>query len=53
MEIDGRRVDRQDSIASAMARKRVGDSVELTIFRRGRVAKVTVPLSSSTESERP
>jgi putative serine protease PepD len=52
MEIDGRRVDRQDAIASAMARKRVGDSVELTIFRRGRLAKIMVPLSSSTESER-
>ncbi len=51
MELDGRRVDRQDAIATGMARKRVGDSVELTIFRRGRIAKVTVPLSSSTGSE--
>jgi putative serine protease PepD len=48
LQIDGRKVDRQDAVSTSMARKRPGDSVELTIFRRGRVMKVDVPLSSST-----
>jgi len=48
MSIDGQAVDRQDSLNRLLARKRPGDSVELTIFRAGRMAKVTVNLSSST-----
>jgi S1-C subfamily serine protease len=47
MAIDGRAVDRPDAISRAMARKRVGDTVELTIFRNGRTAKVNVPLGNS------
>jgi S1-C subfamily serine protease len=49
MAIDGRPVDRQESINSALARKRPGDTIELTVFRGGRVGKVKVPLSSSTQ----
>ncbi|MFN7924833.1 MAG: trypsin-like peptidase domain-containing protein [Bryobacteraceae bacterium] len=47
MEIDGKRVDRQESINTALARKRPGDTIEMTVFRGGRVGKVKVPLSSS------
>jgi S1-C subfamily serine protease len=42
--IDGRAVDRPDAISRAMSRKRMGDSVELTIFRNGRTMKINVPL---------
>ncbi len=52
MRIDGKRLDRDNSITAAMARKRPGDAVELTVFRRGRVVNVSVPLSSSTEGRR-
>jgi S1-C subfamily serine protease len=52
MAIDGKKVDRQDAVNRAMNNKRPGDSVELTIFRRGRVAKLAVALSSTTGSER-
>jgi S1-C subfamily serine protease len=47
MAIDGRPVDRTDAINRAMSQKRPGDSVELTIFRRGRAMKVNVPLSAN------
>lgn len=47
MSIDGKQVDRPDSINSAIARKKPGDSVEMVIFRNGRAAKVKVPLSST------
>ena len=48
MSIDGKQIDRPDSINSAIARKKPGDSVEMVIFRNGRAATVKVPLSSST-----
>ena len=48
MSIDGKQIDRPDSINSAIARKKPGDSVEMVIFRNGRGAKVNVPLSSTT-----
>ncbi|HYI94553.1 MAG TPA: trypsin-like peptidase domain-containing protein [Bryobacteraceae bacterium] len=44
MEIDGKRVDREDAITRAMSRKRPGDELELTIFREGRTQKVSVVL---------
>jgi S1-C subfamily serine protease len=53
MAIDGRAVDRPDSISSAMARKRVGDTVDLTIFRAGRTIKLTVPLGNGGERAQP
>jgi S1-C subfamily serine protease len=47
MAIDGHAVDRQDSIARVMAQKRVGDKIELTLFREGKSLKLNVPLTSS------
>ena len=44
MAIDGRPVDRQDAIPRALARKRPGDKVELTVFRSGRSVRVPVIL---------
>jgi len=51
MQIDGRRMDRQDALSTAMARKRPGDTVDLTIFRRGQMIKVRVSLSSTTDGQ--
>ncbi len=48
MSIDGKQIDRPDSINSAISRKKPGDAVEAVIFRNGRPAKLNVPLSSST-----
>lgn len=42
--IDGRPVDRSDAISRALARKRAGDTVEMTIFRNGRTIVVPVKL---------
>ena len=44
MEIDGKPADRNDSIARAISRKRPGDTVELTVFRNGKVLKLKVAL---------
>ena len=44
MAIDGRPVDRQDAIPRALARKRPGDKVELTVYRSGRSVRVPVIL---------
>jgi S1-C subfamily serine protease len=42
--IDGRPIDRDDAISRALARKRAGDIVELTIFRNGRTTNLRVKL---------
>ena len=42
MAIDGQPVDRDDAISRALARKRAGDTLELTIFRNGRTTNVKV-----------
>jgi S1-C subfamily serine protease len=47
VDIDGKTVESQDSLARAMTRKRVGDIVELTIIRNGKRQKVTVKLGES------
>jgi S1-C subfamily serine protease len=44
MSIDGKPVDRDDAISRALARKRSGDTLELTIFRGGRTINVKVRL---------
>jgi S1-C subfamily serine protease len=44
MSIDGQPVDRDDAISRALARKRTGDTLELTIFRNGRTINVRVKL---------
>lgn len=49
MAIDGQPVDRTDSLARALNRKRAGDSIELTIFRNGRSAKIHVTLGADPD----
>jgi S1-C subfamily serine protease len=44
MSIDGKPVDRDDAISRALASKRTGDSLELTIFRAGKTMNVRVRL---------
>ena len=41
---DGQKVEREDSLVRIMARKRVGDTLDLTIFRNGRSYHVSVKL---------
>jgi S1-C subfamily serine protease len=48
MAIDGQPVDRSDAISRALARKHVGDSVELTVFRNGRTTNVRVKLDEAS-----
>src|SRR5579864_4388370 len=47
MSIDGRPVDRDDAISRSLARKRTGDTIELTIFRAGRTMNVRVRLGDA------
>jgi S1-C subfamily serine protease len=49
MSIDGKKIVRKESINSAIAGKRPGDAVEVTVFRNGRTGTVKVSLSSSTQ----
>lgn len=42
--IDGKPIDREDAISRALARKRAGDTLELTVFRNGRTTNVRVKL---------
>jgi S1-C subfamily serine protease len=44
MSIDGQPVDRDDAISRALARKRTGDTLDLTVFRNGRTTNVRVKL---------
>ncbi|MBC8165983.1 MAG: PDZ domain-containing protein, partial [Bryobacteraceae bacterium] len=46
--IDGKRVERNDAITRALAKKRPGDKLELTIFRAGRNSAVTVTLGEDS-----
>jgi putative serine protease PepD len=45
MSIDGQPVERDDAISRALAHKRAGDTLDLTIFRNGRTTNVRVRLS--------
>ncbi len=45
--VDGKGVESQDAIARAMTRKRVGDPLDLTVWRNGHSVKVTVKLGES------
>jgi S1-C subfamily serine protease len=42
--IDGKPIDREDAISRALARKRSGDTLELTVFRGGRTTVLRVKL---------
>ncbi|HTC33003.1 MAG TPA: trypsin-like peptidase domain-containing protein [Bryobacteraceae bacterium] len=44
MSIDGQPVERDDAISRALAKKRTGDTLELTIFRNGRTINVRIKL---------
>jgi S1-C subfamily serine protease len=44
MSIDGKPVERDDAIARALATKRTGDTLELTIFRNGKTMNIRVRL---------
>jgi putative serine protease PepD len=44
MSIDGKPVERDDAISRALATKRTGDTLELTIFRSGKTMNVRVRL---------
>jgi S1-C subfamily serine protease len=44
MSIDGKPVDRDDAISRALATKRTGDTLELTIFRNGKTMNIRVRL---------
>lgn len=46
--VDGKPVETQDAIQRVMTRKRVGDSMELTLNRAGRSQKITVRLGESS-----
>ena len=41
---DGQKVEREDALVRIFARKRVGDTLDLTIFRNGRSYHVPVKL---------
>jgi len=42
--IDGKPIDRYDAISRTLARKRAGDTVEMTVFRNGRTTNVQIKL---------
>ena len=42
--IDGKPIDRYDAISRALARKRAGDTVEMTVFRNGRTTNIQIKL---------
>jgi S1-C subfamily serine protease len=49
-EIEGQRVDRIDALTRALAKKRPGDKLDLTIHRGGRSMKLTVTLGAAEET---
>lgn len=49
MAIDGKPVDSQDALSRALARKRGGDAMELTVYHNGRTVKVKVTLDAAPE----
>ncbi len=49
MAIDGKPCEARDAIAQALAKKRAGDVMELTVFRNGRSSKVTVTLGEAPD----
>jgi S1-C subfamily serine protease len=49
-EIDGKRVETVDALSRVLSRKRVGDKIDLTIFRAGKSAKLSVVLGEAQET---
>jgi len=50
MSIDGKPIDREDAIPRALARKRSGDSIELTVFRGGRTVNLRITLGEENSN---
>jgi len=48
--IDGRPPESNDSLRRALDRKRAGDTIELTIYRRGKTQKVAVKLGEAPQT---
>jgi S1-C subfamily serine protease len=49
--IDGQQVEREDALVRAYSRKRVGDTINLTIFRNGRLVQVPMKLLPPVSDE--
>lgn len=49
--IDGQKIDRPDAIARVLARKRVGDVIDLTVFRNRRSQTVKVTLGEAPDEQ--
>ena len=49
MAIDGKPVDRADAISSMLAKKRAGDTIELTVYRGGKQQTVKVKLGEAPD----
>ena len=47
LAIDGQPVKRQDALTQAIEKKRVGDTIALTVFRNGRTLQIPVKLRKS------
>lgn len=52
MAVEGKAIERSDAIPRALARKRAGDTLELTVFRRGKTSTVQVKLASAGPTQR-
>lgn len=48
--LDGKPVSGEDSVQRALARKRGGDMMELTVYRNGRTQKIQVKLGSAPDT---
>ena len=51
MSIDGKPVDRGDAITRTLARKRSGESIELTVFRGGRTMNLRIKLGDTPQEK--
>ncbi len=47
MAIDGKPVEKPDAISRALARKRAGDTIEMTVFRAGRTTNIQIKLGNN------
>jgi S1-C subfamily serine protease len=51
MAMDDRPIDREDTLIRLMNKKRVGDTVQLTLFRNGKTTKLPVKLRQAAPDE--
>lgn len=49
VKIDGKRIDSKTQLSIAIAKKKVGDTVTITLFRQGKTVTVQATVSSATE----